>query len=499
MDFEKKRRKQRIWVFVAESMMVVATIAVVTILAFVVSGYWISRDTGIERTGILQVSSIPTLGDVEIDGDGGLFQRTNTSKTVSAGNHTVKITKDGYDSWTKTVTVSEGLIYRLRYPRLFLTERETEEVYDLAKDENLSLEDEDQESTNDESDVDVIDWSGAKMVFSPEKDYLLLVSGKNWEILRLDNEEIEAERVTLPDNLAQGEIEEAVWSGDENKVLVREKVDDKDKWLMINLAKVSESVDISAQFGADFDEVEMLEDSGSRLLVRQGENLRTINLGSGTLSKVLAERVVDYAICGDEVAIVYETKNVTETDEGDDDSVAEVSENAAAHPELAILDTKSGEVKDFLELDSLETLIGMNKFYDNKEIVALSGQRMTVYRVDDKSVVFEGDIDFEADKLTVGPDFEFVLATKDAQAAVLDMEGLKISDWTNEDSDFMTIDNNRYLFYSVTNGELSVCDFDGLNERTLANGVSRSEAGLTDDKWIYYISGDKLMREQITE
>ena len=41
-------------------------------------------------------------------------------------------------------------------------------------------------------------------------------------------------------------------------------------------------------------------------------------------------------------------------------------------------------------------------------------------------------------------------------------------------------------------------DFDGLNRRSLSNGVSsRFPVFLTRDRWLYYFSDDTLMREQI--
>ena len=131
MDLEQNKR--RLKVIVSEAIMVVAVILMVIILAFIVSGYWVNSDFRIERQGLLQISSIPTGADVEIDGASSWLQRTNTSKVLSSGEHKVVLTKEGYDSWSKTIKITEGLLYRLGYPRLFLNPelRQTEEIFEI--------------------------------------------------------------------------------------------------------------------------------------------------------------------------------------------------------------------------------------------------------------------------------------------------------------------------------------------------------------------------------
>ena len=128
MDLEKRARRQSLRVIVSEAVMVIAVAAMVIVLALIVSGYWLNADFEVERQGMLQIYSIPTGANVEVDGDAPWFQRTNTSKILASGEHTVTLTKDGYDSWSKTINISEGLLYRLHYPHLFLLEREKEKV-----------------------------------------------------------------------------------------------------------------------------------------------------------------------------------------------------------------------------------------------------------------------------------------------------------------------------------------------------------------------------------
>ena len=133
MDLEKRRRRQSLKIILSEAIMVIVVAVTVVILAFLVSGYWLNSDFEVERQGLLQVSSVPTGADVEIDGVlSSWLQRTNTSKVLPSGEHTIVLTKDGYDSWSKTIDISEGLLYRIHYPRLFPIDRVKNAFYDTT-------------------------------------------------------------------------------------------------------------------------------------------------------------------------------------------------------------------------------------------------------------------------------------------------------------------------------------------------------------------------------
>lgn len=132
MNLEDKKRRQNLKIFISEALMVFCVLVMVVVLGFLVSGYWLNSDLEIERQGMLQVSSTPTAANVEIDGKSAWLQVTNMSKVLPVGEHEVVLTREGYDSWAKTINISEGLLYRIHYPRLFLLEREKEIAYDTT-------------------------------------------------------------------------------------------------------------------------------------------------------------------------------------------------------------------------------------------------------------------------------------------------------------------------------------------------------------------------------
>lgn len=157
MDLDKYKRRQSLKVLASEALMVLTVIITVIILAFVVSGYWLNSDFEVERQGLLQVSSYPTGADVAIDGDSSWLQRTNTSKVLSSGEHTITLTKEGYDSWTKNIVIKEGLLYRLHYPRLFPTERKLESIQDTIGVTKVFISDEREQMLLYSGDVESLD------------------------------------------------------------------------------------------------------------------------------------------------------------------------------------------------------------------------------------------------------------------------------------------------------------------------------------------------------
>ena len=86
-----------------------------------------------------------------------------------------------------------------------------------------------------------------------------------------------------------------------------------------------------------------------------------------------------------------------------------------------------------------------------------------------------------------------MLLVKDHTLATVDFEATIVHQWEIEDH-FGWLDND--MLYTVSNGDLIVYDFDGLNRRVIAHNVSSHfPVAITNDKWLYYFSDDNLVRE----
>ena len=257
LDLEKRKKRQSVKVIVSEAIMVFAVIAMVTVLAFIVSGYWINSDFEVERQGMLQIYSTPTGANVNIDGKASSWlQRTNTSKVLAAGEHIVTLTKDGYDSWSKTIEIKEGLLYRLHYPRLFLQERTPEKLFEL-------------------------DTTGIVAVSSDHDALLITNNTTKWNYLNLDADKPKLEPIDISPyfssvslaedaktGLFTGEVLDADWDYDDAHVLFKVKNEDVIEWVLLDVKNPKKSVNITKEFGVDFSRIEILDNSSSNLIFK---------------------------------------------------------------------------------------------------------------------------------------------------------------------------------------------------------------------------------------
>ena len=464
MDIDKKKKLKSLKVLISEAIMVLAVIITVAVLAFIVSGYWINSDFKVERQGMLQVSSIPTGATVNIDGeDSSWLQRTNTSKVLSSGEHTVTLTKDDYDSWSKTINIKEGLLYRLHYPRLFLKERTPEKIMNLS-------------------------GTTAATISSDREAMVLMNNTTKWAYLKLNADEPESKpldiakyfsSVSLAEaattGLFTGEIIDVNWDFDDAHILFEVKADESIEWVLIDVNNLEKSINLTKEFGFNFSDVEIIDNSANTLLAVQNGNLHKIDVSSRQISASLVKDVINFDHFKNE--IVFTAKNSESYYVG----FFKIGDNKPE--ELTVLEQPA------------KVLI--SKFYDEKYITILQDTKLSVYKKDDFTEQYKFDLSFAPEQLEVGHDGEFITMNTGNKIATLDMEAGLVREWVTDGENFDWIDND--MIYTVSSGELIVYDFDGFNRRALSKNVSSHfPAGITDNKWLYYVSDDDLMRELIT-
>ncbi len=467
MKTEQQKKRQSLKVIISETIMVLAVVATVAVLAMLVSGYWLNSDLEVERQGMLQISSTPTGANINIDGtDSSWLERTNTSKVVASGEHTITLSKDGYDTWSKTVNVEKGLLYRLHYPRLFLNNRAREAVTSTA---------------------------GATFgIMSSDHNSLVLTNNTTeWTYIKLNADTVTPKPLEVSNffsgvslasgattGLFTGQILDADWDYDASHLLFKVKNGEIIEWVLIDVNNSDKSINLTKAFSSNFSEVEILDDSSNTLLAIQDGNLHKIDVGGRSASAVIAKNVLNFDHYHNEIVF-----SAQKTDTG----------------EFYIGYFKIGD-NDITELSYSETpaQVVISKFYDEKYITTLLGDQITVYKKDDFVEFAKYSTTFTPENIEVGHDGEFITLYSGNQIATLDMEAKLVREWQTDGASFGWIDND--MIYSVKDGELIVYDFDGLNRRTLASNVSAHfPAGITDSKWLYYFSDDNLIRESLTK
>lgn len=487
MDPELRARRAQRRVIISEAIMVLAVIATVAVLAFLVSGYWVNSDFKVERQGLLQISSIPTGADVEIDGNpGGFFGRTNTSKVLSSGEHTIKLTKEGYDSWSRTIDISEGLLYRVHYPRLFLENRDRSSVFTAT--------------------------TATFATVSPSRAQMLIGNNTtSWTLLSLERDKLDPRTVNLPANFPStsrmsgdsastagiftGEIQSLEWARDNEHLLLSLVDAGSTKWVLMNVKDPTSTIDLTTTYNADFSTVKIADHSASNLLVVKDGNLHRIDLSSRQISAVLASDVNDFDYYDSTVIFSAKFTDSTVFDSADAESDVSHTSNGYYVGLMSLGDPKNTLVRS----TSAPALVAASKFYDDEYLTIVDGTSLSVLKKTDFSAFFEQQLDLSPAKLKVGKDGSFIVFTShDHQIASLDMEAHNVTTWSPSGSNFGWLDG--YMLYSVDDGSLHVYDFDGANHRTLSSGVSaRFPVTISADKWLYYFKDGDLIREIIAK
>ena len=102
------KRRKRVQLTFIYMLMVLSIVSIVFVLILVVQGYrYNSYDGKVEQGGLVQFDSRPSGATVSVD-DITLSARTASKITLSSGRHTVKMTRDGYSTWQKNVSVTPG-------------------------------------------------------------------------------------------------------------------------------------------------------------------------------------------------------------------------------------------------------------------------------------------------------------------------------------------------------------------------------------------------------
>ena len=386
---------------------------------------------------------------------------------LSSGEHTVKLTKDGYDSWQKTINISEGLLYRIHYPRLFLQNRTPESLLDVT--------------------------GTTLATTSPDHNSLILINNTTeWSFINLDSDEIKPEPINISQifssvslapeattGLFTGTIQDIKWDYDGTHALFKISNTDATEWVLLDVKNPTKSINLTREFGANFNEIQILDNSSNNLLAIRNGNLHKIDVSGKSISAVLAENVTNFDHYNNEIVF----------------SATTTSETPVNY--IGFLKLGDDKITTLEETDS-PVLVTLSRFYDDKYITVLSDHLVSLYKKEDFTKIKDFELTFQPTSIKVGHNGEFITMPLDNQIATLDMEAMSVTEWQPSGTRFGWIDND--MVYTVADNSLTVYDFDGYNQRTIASNVSEHfPAAITNNKWLYYFSDNTLIREKITD
>lgn len=526
MDPEEKKKRQFIKVVLAEVAMVAAVVLIVVVTTLLAMGFSITQNGKIEQTGLMQLHSLPTGATVEIDG-GTLFSRTNLSRTLSAGEHEVKLSRSGYDTWSKRVTIYSGVLTRVYYPRLFLKERTPELAMALEAQEVEFLES------------------------SPSRNYIVYAvkDASEWRLLDVRGDEVKTSVLDLSNVLPgmvedkvtnaarpsvastryrfDGEILDLRWSENDDRILVKVRHQEKVEWVLVNLRSVSDSLNLTRTFGMDFEQVEMIDGSASQLYALENHQLRKINVAGEAVSRILLNRVERFANLGTNVIYVSQAGKSTLPDQ------------EVVGREIGVYrdDEKAGTILATVEDTNAEIQVVLSKYYGEDYMIYTIENKMTVLygalpSYSEKgadlsaleSLVENLELTKAPERLAVSEEGQYVVARKGQQWMVIDLDMGELYEYAAPTAELNWLDGS--MMYATVDARVVVWDYDGTNMRTLVGEAMVTDETLqngemslndntaetvepyaalipTNDRWLYYVArnveGLQLMREKIRD
>ena len=263
-------------------MTVGAIAAVLIVVAAILSmlGYRLDSMNGrLEQGALLQFDSQPNGASVFIDGN-DVGSRTPNKQAVIAGTHTISMTKDGYEKWSRTLTLTAGTLTWLDYTRFVPTHRPVEKIISYP--------------------------SLSQLVFSPDNKWALLhetASVPSFQLVDLRSEHVSSSPLVIPQSVMSEVTTPEVthvftvvaWDSGGRYVTMKHTYRDQLEWLVIDTQNVTASTNLTQLFGVGFKDVQFSGTSGKLFYALTTDGtLRKLDVSAATMSRTFVTHVTSF-------------------------------------------------------------------------------------------------------------------------------------------------------------------------------------------------------------
>lgn len=461
MDRQRKKKIQNIRIMITNILMAISVIGIVFILMLIAMGYNFNENGGLEQSGLIQISSSPKGATVEIDNE-TQFGRTDISKMLSSGDHRVKISKDGYDSWERTIKVDAGLLTRIEWARLFPLKANTATV---AQFSNLRL----AEFSDNRKNLFVIEHD------SPIASYINIQGDKiNTQKFYLNK------ALGNDESVLDGTLKLIAWNESNDKALFTWTRDKKTTWHIFDLQNADKSVNLSKKYGMEFTDIRIANDSASKLWALEKGNMHIIDLSNQTISGVLIHDVEQFTNNKDVIAYV----STDEDGENRKISIFKEGEKGAT----PIVDLKDKKPNVILAMGAYWNESWLAYSID-KRIHVQSGTYPSYDKPskDNLKEVVRRNLEFAPTIAGTNRLNRVVVFAGSCSLTSIDIETHNYFDSTTETelSELSWLDD--YLLWENSDNKIIVRDFDGENRREILDVNNQHAVNITEnDKWLYY-------------
>lgn len=474
MDRARSKRLRNIRVIATNIFMCISVVAIVFILMMIAMGFTFNESGKLEQAGLVQLASNPSDANVNIDGE-AQFSHTEFSKMLSSGMHQIKVTKSGYDTWSKNLRIDAGLLTRVEWIRLF------------PKKNNIS-------------DAKTFDELRLASFSADRKKLLVIENGKNTlNIIDIQGDKAKNNKQDLNNFLSttaakavDGAISIVAWNENNNRFLAKWTVNSKTSWHLVDLEHPENSINLSKKFNLAFDSILIINDSASKLWALENQNLRLIDVNNLTISGAIATGIEKIAHNRDAISFIHIDNDVRQ--------LSFFKEGEKGYTTITKFENTSDKTVFKLAMGTYwneEWLI----YSVDKNVKLISGKYPSYGKNDVSKLktTFERELDYVPQLLSVNANQRVAVLSGEKRLTSYDVE--------TKDSFDIKLDNtltninwlDTYLIWQNIDSTIIIRDFDGDNRREIISDVNNPfpVAISENNKWLYYF--DATEEESATD
>ncbi len=482
------KRKKRAQLFFVYSLMVIAVVAIVSILVLIMLGYRFNKFDGkVEQGGLVQFDSRPSGATVTVDST-TLANKTASKITLTTGPHTITMSKDGYNSWKKDVTVKAGSILWLNYALLLPTKPAVATIYESA--------------------------TVSSALTSPDRKYLATIANAGDPIVSLtplNDTEPTTTKVTLPTTAYTASeagkshtFALVGWDKDNRHMIVRHTFNDASvEYISIDLRGQDAAENISSIVGAPISDLEFsLADSNAVYVLTDTNELRRVTLSDNSVTGPLLSNVA-YFSQGDRSTIAFGSLPDTTTKKRN----------------LGYLTTSSDTpkiLKSVVDNSERAADISISTYYGDQYVIMANGTEVEVLTGDlpisdstnRQSLTQVARFTLPSTETTIGfspVEHRFVYAQYNGGLWTYDLEIKKLSKTTfdgvapSRSPEWL----NAFHFATTNNESFAYYDFDGSNRRVVGVKAADLPVAMSENsRYMYHFApssnGVSLIQSKLT-
>src|SRR6266496_444182 len=296
IDFASKRARLAIRFF-TYGVMAVASVVLTALLVLVALGYRLDRNFTFTQGGLMQFRSFPDSADVFIDGKRQSFH-TPDKANLTAGNHAVTMSLNGYRSWTKQITLAPGQLLWLNYARMIPNAITTAPLKEYP--------------------------AIGSTLPSPDRHWLLVQMNQSAPDYTLvdysDETKPQFTNFQLPDSLftkkdgTYGTFKLLEWDLQSKYVLIEHDNGDTVEFARLDRSRPADAVNLTKMFGLNIRQAHFSGNSPNAIFAKTDDVLRRLDVGGPTASGALVSGLRDFTIYGEDTIAFTSIQDKTTSD-----------------------------------------------------------------------------------------------------------------------------------------------------------------------------------------